>query len=908
MISQRIRSGYLDFYARNGHVTVPSAPLVPVNDATLLFVNSGMVPFKDLFLGKETREYKRAASLQKCLRVSGKHNDLDEVGRTARHHTFFEMLGSFSFGDYFRKEAIPMVHDVVTKVWGMDTRRLAFTVFGGDPSLKLAPDDEAREMWRKVSGVSDDRIIGLGAKDNFWQMGPVGPCGSNSEIHYYQGPDFPCAEERAGRSCKGPACDCDRWLEFWNTVFMQYEMHEGGGLTPLPAPSIDIGVGLERVSAILNGQTSNYHTDLFLPLLDAVGSLSGKQYRADSADWSSDDNISMRVIADHARATAFCMAEGVFPANTRREYVLRRLMRRGISHGELLGIKDVFFHKIVDAVIGVMSPAYPELREHRDTILSQTRREEEAFRATIEMSLARLDKMEDDLNNSAIWVVDPAGVRTLRGEAVFRLKDTYGCPVELISAVGKRRGWEIDEERYEHLLEEQQQRGRKRQKLGGKIVEDAYKALTETLPPTSFVGYTENEVTSKILALLKRNGEGVPVRVDSAAEGDEVDVVLERTPFYAEAGGQVGDIGSMTAPAGTVDVTDTTKPFGDVIVHSGVVLSGVLKVGDPATLRIDDERRRRIRAAHSATHLLHHALRAVLGTHVAQKGSRVEADRLRFDFSHDGAPPLESLQSVEDIVNRMVRDNVRSNTEVLPIAEAKSRGAIAFFGEKYGSSVRAIKIHDSYELCGGTHVSATGDIGLVKVVSSTPLGSGVRRIEALTGAAALGYLRDEERLLQKAASSLKVPASELPTKVEGLLRELGARDGIIADLKHRLAFGQGADSKETIRTTPDGVKVLVARAPFGDPKSLREMGDRWREKLKSGIVLIGGVDGETVSLLCMVTPDLVTRYNAGDLIRTPAQVVGGKGGGKAETAQAGGKNPMKLDAALDTFVEALQAS
>lgn len=895
-----IRGTFLKFFEDRGHRAVSSSSLVPANDPTLMFTNAGMVQFKDVFTQQETRPYKRAATSQKCLRVSGKHNDLDQVGRTARHHTFFEMLGNFSFGDYFKADAIAFAHELLIKVYGIDPKRLVYTVFRGEGGIPA--DDEARDLWKKIAGVGDERVIGMGKKDNFWSMGDTGPQGPCSEIHYFIGD----GEPDLSRFDQEPGPDGSGWIEIWNLVFMQFEVREkGGALLPLPAPSIDTGMGLERLAAVLAGERANYHTGLFWPLLDTIGGLAKKTYNRDFSTWSQDDNVSMRVIADHARTATFCMADGVFPANTGREYVLRRVMRRALSHGYLLGIREPFFDKVIEVVISEMGDAYPDLKERRETILAQARREERSFQATIERSVGQIEKIKGDLGNPALWGKTEDGARLLSGKALFTLKDTYGSPVELTSAIGKREGFEIDEKGFEGELEKQKEKSRANQKVGSKAIDDDYKRLAEQHGATQFLGYDSHTGTGTVLALLRleRDEKGElegRERVQEALEGDELEFVVHQTPFYGESGGQVGDTGEARGPRGALSILDTQKPAGDVFVHRAKVREGRVSVGEALSLTVDEARRRKIRTAHSATHLLQYALKKVLGGHVAQKGSVVEPERLRFDFSHDQAPTPDELRAAEEIINQMIRDNQRTNTAVLPLEEAKQQGAVAMFGEKYGERVRAIHIHHSFELCGGTHVSATGDIGLFKISGSSPVGAGVRRIEALTGGAALSFVQQREEQAQKLASLLRCGAHEVLDKVSSLAAHVTQQQRELNQLRDKMAANQAADILGQVKEIA-GVKVLAARAPFGDRDALRDFGDKVRDKLQSGVVFLAGVEGDKANLLCLVTKDLVSRYKAGDLLKNVLVAFGARGGGKPEKAE-GGLNADQLDAAFRSFL------
>jgi alanyl-tRNA synthetase len=888
MNAKSVRSTFLDFFAKHQHEVVRSSSLVPAGDPTLLFTNAGMVQFKDVFTGREQRPYRRAASSQKCVRAGGKHNDLENVGFTERHHTFFEMLGNFSFGDYFKAEAIEMAYQLIVKEMGVDPTRLMYTVFGGDAALGgVSPDDEARALWRKVTGVGDDRVLGLGAKDNFWQMGDVGPMGPCSEIHYFQGDDYPCSEP----VCKGPACDCDRWLEIWNLVFMQYERKEKDGpLGQLPAPSVDTGAGLERVSAVVARKRSNYDTDLFQPLLHRAAALAGKTYGGGGAD-----DASMRVIADHARATSFLIADGVFPDKTGREYVLRRIFRRAVRHGQRLGIAEPFMHVVCGAVIDLMGDVYPELVERRRLVEQLTLEEETRFRRTLERGLKLLEEEFGRLG--------AASERQVPGDKVFQLYDTFGFPADLTAVIAAERGFAVDQAGFEREMKAAQERSEFRGQDAA--VDDVYKELAARVGATEFLGYqgAGTAGSGKVLALL------VDGRlVDTARAGQAVAVVCDRTPFYGAAGGQIGDTGVAVGPRGRVVVEDTQKPTGDMIVHLGKLVEGELAVGDTVDLTVDAERREMIRANHSATHLLHLALKRVVGEHAAQKGSLVAPDRLRFDYSHFAPLTDEQKQVIEDQVNAEIRKNLDSATEILAIEEAKKRGAVHMFGEKYGAEVRVVRIGgESLEFCGGTHVRRAGDIGLFKIISEGGIAQGVRRIEAVTGVGALAYLRRLEGDLGRAAATLRRAPAEVPVAVDKLLGDLKAKDKEIAELQRKLASGGGRDILADARDV-EGVRVLATRTDVADAKALREVGDTLRDKLGSGVIVLAGVTDGKVSILTLVTKDLTARLHAGKLAGAVAEVVGGRGGGRPDMAQAGGGDPEKVDLALAKVFDFVRAS
>jgi alanyl-tRNA synthetase len=869
-----VRRTFLEFFKRHGHEVVASSSLVPQNDPTLLFTNAGMNQFKDVFTGAETRPYKRATSSQKCVRAGGKHNDLDEVGKTPRHHTFFEMLGNFSFGDYFKADAIAFAWELLTKTFGIDANRLVVTVYGGDDKLPgISADDEARAIWKKVTGFSDDRVIGLGMKDNFWQMGETGPMGPCTEIHF----NF----DANGRWPTSDANSWKGWLEIWNLVFMQFERREvGGPLHPLPAPSVDTGAGLERVTSVVQGVRSNYETDLFVPIIERVAQISGHEYGKDR-----ERDTAMRVIADHARCSAFLIADGVFPDKGKREYTLRRIFRRAVRHGQQhLGLNNVFMPDVCDKVIDVMAEAYPELRERRSVIQNVTREEETAFRAT----LARgLDRLEGELGKLGKDDVYP-------GKSVFTMYDTFGFPEDLTRIIAGERGHEIDEDGFKAELEAA--RAKSKFKIDDASIATVFKSLASELGATKFTGYegrgTTGEGTLKAIIVAGK-------RVDSAAAGTEVALVFDQTPFYAESGGQTGDTGSVVSAHAKIRIDDTDKPAGDMFVLTGEVETGTLAVGDKVKFDVDDARREQIRANHSATHLLNHALKQVLGNHVAQKGSLVAPDRLRFDFAHFSPMTEEQKRRVEDLVNADIRANAESHIEVLPIEQAKQKGAVAMFGEKYGDRVRVVGIgNESLEFCGGTHVRRAGDIGLFKILSEAGVAQGVRRIEAVTGAGALDYLRKLEGELGRTGALLKAQPMEVHARVEKILADAKEAGREIEKLKARIASGGGARDLMSETVIVKGVKVLAAQVEVDDAKVLRETGDALKDKLGSGVVVLAGTGGAEVKLIAMVTKDLADRVPAGKLLGEVAAAMGGRAGGRADMAQGGAKDPSALPAAL----------
>jgi alanyl-tRNA synthetase len=879
MTSGEIRASFLDYFKKNGHEPVRSSPLVPQNDPTLLFTNAGMVQFKDVFTGRESRAYKRATSSQKCVRAGGKHNDLENVGRTARHHTFFEMLGNFSFGDYFKEGAIAFAWEWLVKGVGLDPKRMVITVFGGEPSLSLGPDDEARTLWRKVTGFSDERIFGLGMKDNFWMMGDTGPQGPCSEIHYYVGDPKHADPKSFGDE---PAPDGTGWMEIWNLVFMQFEKKtRDAQLQPLPKPSIDTGAGLERVSAVVQGVKSNYDTDLLRPLVDAASEMSKKKYRGTMGD----DDVSMRVLADHARAATFLISDGVMPSNEGRGYVLRRIMRRAIRHAVRLGLAEGAYTSLCGRVIEMMGGHFSELRDAQGLVARAVSAEDQNFRRTIDRGMKLIDEEFARLKKGA----------TVPGEVVFKLYDTYGFPADLTRVIAEERELTVDEAGFEREMDKQRARSEEFAGSGEAAVADVYKTLREKLGATKFLGYETHTAESKIIALLDQKGAAI----DKAQAGTPVQVIAEATPFYGESGGQIGDHGAMRGDGFEIDVEDAIKPGGDLIVHLGKVKSGTVTAGAKATFTVDDARRDAIRRNHSATHLLHLALKEVLGSHVAQKGSLVAPDRLRFDFSHFQPMTAEEIARVEALVNEEVLHNGDSVVEVKSFDEARKAGAVALFGEKYGDVVRVMKIgRRSMELCGGTHVRRTGDIGLFKITSETGIAQGVRRIEAVTGLGALDYVRKLLGELQGASELLRAPLWSVAQSVEKLQKEIRERDKRVEELQRKLASGGGRDLLSDAREVA-GVKVLAARTDVGDPKALREVADQLRNKIKSGVVVLGGVADGKVALVAAVTPDLIGRVQAGKIIAEVSKLVGGKGGGKPDLAQGGGTDAARLDEALN---------
>ncbi len=895
--SAQIRTAFLDYFKQHGHEVQRSAPLVPQNDPTLMFTNAGMVPFKDVFTGKDTRPFSRATSSQKCIRISGKHNDLENVGVTARHHTFFEMLGNFSFGDYFKAEAIAFAWELLTKGFGVPKDRLVVTVFGGDPSdAHLAPDEEARAVWKKTTGFGDERILGLGMKDNFWQMGETGPCGPCSEIHYFHGknPDPRTFGDE-------PTPDGHGWMEVWNLVFMQFERREESGrfvLDKLPKPSVDTGMGLERITAVLQGKTSNYDTDLLRPLVERAAALAGKTYGATQAD----DDTSMRVIADHARTSAFLIAEGVFPDRAGREYVLRRVMRRAVRHGHRLGIAKPFLHEVALAVVDNMGDAYPELVARRDLIATVTEQEETRFRETLDRGLKILEEEISRIDGAA-----SSSGRNLPGAAVFKLYDTYGFPPDLTQVIAEERGLSVDLAGYDEALASQRARS-EHSKIGDIAVGDVWRKAMDAARAAEngaetvirFTGYEREEEHGKIVAIV-RSAELVP----RANAGDEVGVVVDVTPFYGEAGGQVGDRGTIRAGGGALDVTDTQKPVAGLVVHHGKVRDGAIAVGDAVELRVDHDARSATRRNHSATHLLHWALRRVVGDHVAQKGSLVGPDRLRFDFSHGKGLTQEQIDAIEDLVNAKILTDAPVETEVLPIDVARAKGAMAIFEEKYGDVVRVLTMtSDSVELCGGTHAHALGEIGLFKILNEAGVAAGVRRIEAATGLHALAYVRKLEATVKTAARAIRSGTADLPEKLDKILDQSQKLEREVADLKRKLAMGSGSGGLDELlkgARAISGGKALAVRIDAADASTLREAADALRDKLGDGVVLVCATTAGKAQLVVTVSKGLTGRYKAGEIIKQIATVIGGSGGGRPDMAQAGGTDGSKIDEAMARF-------
>ncbi len=858
-----LRRAFIRYFEQHGHQAVPSSALIPQADPTLLFTNAGMNQFKRVFLGEESRAYKRAVTVQKCLRAGGKHNDLENVGYTRRHHTFFEMLGNFSFGDYFKEEAIRFGWEFLTDTVGLAKDRLWVTIF--------REDEEADRLWRKI-GVPASRIMRCDEKDNFWQMADTGPCGPCSEIHFDQGTVVP-GDDR-------PNGDGDRVIEIWNLVFMQYNRDAAGTLHPLPKPSIDTGMGLERLAAVAQGVLSNYDSDLFTPLLTSIASRAGMKYGDnDQADRS------MRVVADHLRAVTFLMTDGVLPSNEGRGYVLRRILRRAARHGRLLGIVEPFLYELTTSVVEQMGDAYSEVARAAGTITEATRGEEERFIATLDQGLPILNDM--------IAKTRAAGGTVLAGSDVFKLYDTYGFPMDLITEACREQGMTVDEPGFDAAIEEQRTRARKTGGFEHVTARPVVAELAKRVGSTDFVGYDRLENDSILRAILK--GEQL---VKEASEGDEVEVALDATPFYAEGGGQVGDRGTLVGPEGLVEITDTTRPAPTLILHKGTVQKGKIREGEQLRLTVNASTRQDAARNHTATHLVHAALRDLLGPHVKQYGSLVGPNRLRFDFAHFRPLSSRDIDDIESTVNEEIRKNEAVCAEVMNIQDAVANGALAFFGDKYGEQVRVVSVESfSKELCGGTHVRRTGDIGLFRIVSEGGVAAGVRRIEAQTGSGAYTLMKKLEGDVRALSDVLKVGQSELAVKTRKLMAQLKDKERELEELKLKMAGGSAAAA--TAKTIV-GVSVHVQRTDGLDVNGMRALADQLRDKLKSGVIALGAASGdEKVSLLVVVTKDLIGKLKAGELIKAMAAEVGGSGGGRPEMAQAGGKDPAKLDAALE---------
>ena len=870
MNGNEIRSRFLQYFHDRGHTIVDSSSLVPHDDPTLLFTNAGMVQFKRVFMGEEQRDFVRAASSQRCVRAGGKHNDLENVGHTARHHTFFEMLGNFSFGDYFKKDAIAFAWEFLTKELGLDPKQLWVSVF--------REDDEAFELWQQIKDLPEGRIVRLGEADNFWAMGDTGPCGPCSEIHIDQGVEHGC-----GRPDCAVGCDCDRFLELWNLVFMQFYRDENGTMTPLPRPSIDTGMGLERVAAVLQGKYNNFDSDLFSPIIEHISVRSGKNYNADPAD-----DVAMRVIADHARATTFLVGDGVLPSNEGRGYVLRRIMRRAVRFGRTLGLNGPFFGGVCDLVTELMQDVYPSIKNSRQLLDKVTDHEESRFGETLDNGLAMLDGEIERLQAA------DRNTPVISGAFIFKLYDTYGFPVDIVRDVALEKGVALDEAGFTAAMDQQREQSRRSWK--GRDVDHfsaGLIALLEQGRQSSFVGYDRQEAESVVEGILDEQGS----LVDQAGPGQQVQLFCPETPFYAESGGQVGDRGRISWPGGSFTVQSTRAAADGLVLHAGAVDQGTLAIGQKVMLQVD-EQRRATALNHTATHLLQAAMKQVLGDHVKQAGSLVRPDRLRFDCTHFSPVTPDEIRKIEQLVNREIRRNIPVTTAVLSREAAIADGATALFGEKYGDEVRVVSIEGfSKELCGGTHTRATGDIGLFTIVSESGIAAGVRRIEAVTGKAALDRLQDLVKKTDELCHILSGSLDDAADKVKGLLQRQKELEKEISALTASMAMSD-LDALFAGAVEVDGIRVISGMVSLDSPKTLREVGDKVRDAMQSGIAVLGGEFGGKAALLALVSKDLTDRIKAGALVKEVAAIVGGKGGGRPDMAQAGGPMPDKLPEAM----------
>jgi alanyl-tRNA synthetase len=875
MTGKEIRARFLKYFEERGHVVVPSSGILPKNDPTLMFTNAGMNQFKDCFLGMEDRGYYRAASSQKCVRAGGKHNDLENVGRTARHHTFFEMLGNFSFGDYFKKEAIAFAWEFLTVDLKLDKSRLYVTVYNDD--------DEAADIWHLQEGVPRERIYRFGEKDNFWSMGDTGPCGPCTEIFWDNGPEVGC-----GSADCAVGCDCDRYMEIWNNVFMQFNRSADGVLHPLPKPSVDTGMGLERITTVMQGVCSNYDTDLLQGIIRHIERHSGKKYGDDEKD-----SISMRVIADHCRAVTFLICDGALPSNEGRGYVLRRIMRRAARHAKMLGVNEPLLCRMVEAVREMMGDAYPELAEREAYIRKVVLAEEERFAETLDRGLGML--------NDEVASLRSAGKTVIPGETLFKLYDTYGFPVDLTADIVASEEFTVDEPGFEACMEKQRQLGREHWKGSGAAgIADVYKEMHNRGIHSHFIGYDAVTGSSHVLAMV-RDG----VKAVSAAAGDQVDIVVDTTPFYGESGGQAGDVGTISTGSALLDVVETSRPFTDLTVHHCHVKEGAIRLNDAVKLTVTSPLRQATARNHTATHLLQTALRRVLGEHIKQAGSLVKADRLRFDFTHFSAMTADEIRQVELLVNGFIMENDQVSTKQMPISEAVEAGATALFDEKYGDTVRVVRVGDvSMELCGGTHVRASGDIGLFKIVSEAGIAAGVRRIEALTGSGALSFVEQMEDEQRTIASLLKAEGGNPVERLERLLLRQRELQREIESLQGRLnAAASGDLLSQAVEV--NGIKLLAVQVQVEDIKGLRDLSDTLRDRMGEGVLVLGADIGDKANLLVAVSKELSAKIKAGDIIKQLAPLVGGSGGGKPELAQAGGSCPDKIGAALTAAAEIL---
>ena len=865
-----IRALFLEFFSKRGHKILPSSSLLPQNDPTLLFANAGMVQFKEIFLGEETREYKRASTVQKCVRAGGKHNDLEIVGKTARHHTFFEMLGNFSFGDYFKESAIEFAWEFLTATLNLSKESLWVTVFEND--------DEAHSLWKNRIGIPEGRIVRLGHKYNFWQMGETGPCGPCSEIIIDQGADFGCKRPECNIEC-----DCGRYLELWNLVFMQFNRDEKGNLSPLPKPSIDTGMGLERITSVVQGVSSNFETDLIKPLINTASEIAGKEYGKNLSD-----DTSIRVIADHVRAISFLMSDGILPSNEGRGYVLRRILRRALRHGNLLGIKKPFMSRLAGVLIDMMKDAYPGLVEARELIIKLTLNEEERFSNTLNYGVKILNDLMIDL--------DEKKIKSIPGREVFRLYDTYGFPMDLTAEIASDKGFTIETEGFTSAMEEQKRIAKESWSgTGEKRIKPVYRQIASEINPVQFIGYETHSSRAKILKILKNDAPA-----DSVSKDEECEIILDMTPFYGESGGQVGDRGKIIGNGSIFEVSDTQKPLPEIIVHRGKLITGTLRVGESVDTRINSSSRKQTQLNHTATHLLQAALREVLGDHVKQSGSLVEPRRLRFDFTHFSQLTADEIERIEIIVNEKIQENHKIEVTNMNFKDAISSGATAIFNEKYGDEVRVVKISDfSKELCGGSHIGATGDIGFLKIVQERSIASGIRRIEAITGMAALEYIQKRDREIEEISGLLKVKSDDVIQKIRKLAETVREYERQIEKLKSEGVRDNISEIISSKLKTLGEVKVVASLEKAESIDELRTLGDRLKDKLKSGIIVLGADIKGKASLIVIVSKDLTKNYHAGNIIKRISKIVGGEGGGRNDFAQAGGKDVKNLSDAIN---------
>jgi alanyl-tRNA synthetase len=875
MTGNEIRTQFLKYFEKHHHRIVRSSSLVPQDDPTLLFINAGMVQFKRVFLGEDKRDYVRATTSQKCVRAGGKHNDLENVGYTARHHTFFEMLGNFSFGDYFKEGAIDFAWDLLTNGYGLPADKLYGSIY--------LDDDEAYDLWRKNIGLPDDRIVRFGEEDNFWSMGDTGPCGPCSEILLDRGEQYGC-----DRPDCAVGCECDRYLEIWNLVFMQFNRDASGEMTPLPKPSIDTGMGLERIVTVIQDVETNYDTDLIRPIIQKAEELAQQGFGE-----SREADVALKVIADHSRAAAFLIGDGIMPANEGRGYVLRRILRRAIRYGRNIGLDKPFLHKTAGVVFDIMKPAYPELSEAAAFITNIIENEEVRFLETLDTGLKLL--------NDTLSEIKARGETRVPGDVIFKLYDTFGFPVDIVRDVVRDENMSLDMEGFDSAMDEQ--RARSRSVTAFASISDAYKKLSARGFKPEFRGYQTLTTDSRVKLIVEGGQE-----ISEAAAGQSIELVTDETPFYAESGGQVGDCGKITAKNFEMQVSDTIKDPTGLIIHKGNVTAGKIKKGQKVTLSVDGTKRNATELNHTATHILHAVLRDVLGEHVKQAGSLVAPDRLRFDFTHFSHVDPETLMEIETRVNRRIRDNVPTETEEMEADAAFESGATALFEEKYGDRVRVISLSDfSKELCGGTHTGKTGDIGLFKIVSESSIASGVRRIEALTGQGALAYVQRRSRMLEDSAHLVKEKPGALTAKIKKMIGDLKALEKEIDQLKAKIATESAESEGEAVQTI-NSTKVLIQKVTADNPAALRDLADRLKEKVKSGIVVLGSVSGAKVFLIVGVTKDLTDRFHAGNVIKQIAVTVGGSGGGRPDMAQAGGTQPENLDQALKKAREVIENS